>query len=162
MNTQMSTPINSLPIKTVVQQQQDMDDPLIQNVLKEFEDDMMHHGNNTQQASNQANMQNNAHTQAPRPNMYTAQQMQQPAVQQPVHDTKRKHHTISSFVDLEVIKKAAIITIIVVLFQISNLVPMLLSKLPESITKYVSGKEIIINTILLFIIFYIIIYMNII
>ena len=41
-NTQMATPINSLPLKTTQENNNDLDDPLIQNVLKEFEDEAHH------------------------------------------------------------------------------------------------------------------------
>ncbi len=146
MNTQMATPISSLPLKTSPQtNESDLEDPLIQNVLKEFEDEMA-----VQQAQQQA------------PQMYQPQSSQQP---QQVTQPQQQMYQIPSQVsqmyqpyhlqnkklfNMDIAKKTLVITIIVVLLQHNNILNMLLSKLPDSVNSYISGRELLLNFAIVF------------
>jgi len=164
--TQMSTPIHQLPLKTsqVAPDTSDMDDPLIQGVLKEFEDEM---------AAKQPPQQQMHVQQVPVQQM-PVQQMpeQQMPVQQVVHQPSQQPQYYSQsaelqynkdskkLFDMEIARKAAIITIIIYLFTYGFKI--LMGRIPETWRTYTNGKELIINLALCFITFYIVLYMDII
>jgi hypothetical protein len=127
---------------------------MIQNVLKEFEDDMVKHHSEQQQPIYQ---QTAPPVQQPyqMPCNQYAQPVQQTVPAQQHYGTPRK------LIDMNILKKTAIITIIAFLLQNYNIMSMLLSKLPDSATKHISGKEIFINIIIIFVIFYSLMYFDI-
>ena len=153
-NTQMATPINSLPLKTTQENTNDLDDPLIQNVLKEFEDE-------AQQQIQETLPQQNYQEPQQRQIIYEQpQQIQQPQQLQQSQELNYNNKIQKNLIDIDFIKKAAIITIIVFLLQYNNIISIILSKLPESINSYISGKEFILSILLMFIIFYSLMYFN--
>lgn len=152
-NTQMATPINSLPLKTTQENTNDLDDPLIQNVLKEFEDEAH------QQIQESLPQQN---YQEPQQHQIIYEQPQQIQQSQKLQQSQELNYNKiqQKLIDIDFVKKAAIITIIVFLLQYNNIISIILSRLPESINSYVSGKEFILNILLMFIIFYSLMYFN--
>lgn len=144
----MSTPINSLPLKTS-QTESDIDDPMIQNVLKEFENDMPVIIENT---------------------IPIVQQPVQQPVYQPLPQTmntdknnfKYNESSDKKLFDFEIAKKAAIITIIMFLIYHSSLLNYMMAKLPQNVAQHITGKELIISMAMVFAIFYVLIYYEII
>lgn len=150
---QMATPISNLPLKTSPPKDQtEIEDPLIQNVLKEFEDDVR--------------QQRDAQYQQPlEPQQYqqsAPQQFQQQHYQQPVlpqyPNTNQYPKMPKKLLDVKVLKSTAIIAIIVFLLQNYNIINILAQKLPEIITRHITGKEMMLNFLLIFGIFYALMY----
>jgi hypothetical protein len=150
---QMATPLNKLPLKTTRPDTSDLEDPMIQNVLKEFEDEMAQQQvsapqmnyQQPQQAQQQQQFQHlNNQQQLP----YNYQQQYQFNPHQSASTNQKK------LINMDLVKKTLIITIIVFLLQNYNVINILISKLPEVVAKYISGKEIFINFFLIFLIFY--------
>jgi len=157
--TQMSTPIHQLPLKTsqVAPDTSDMDDPLIQGVLKEFEDEM---------AANQPPQQ-------PMQPVQPVQPVQQQVVHQPMQPMQQQqpqyytppaelqyNKDSKKLFDADIARKAAIITAIIYLF--TNGFKILMGRMPETWRSYTNGRELIINLALCFITFYVVLYMDII
>ena len=152
--TQMSTPISQLPLKTVSQQDNaDMDDPLIQGVLKEFEDEFT-----SKQSHNQ--MQHVSPVQHMQSIQNVPQQQQQIYEQSQTHNIYQVPSQLEynkgnkKLIDLDIVRKVAIITIILFLLQYTNIVKTVINKLPESVLKYITGKELIITFLFIAIILY--------
>lgn len=156
--TQMLTPINSLPLKTSSQQETDIDDPLIQNVLKEFEEEYGEKMPHSQQ-----------HLQQQPPQQ---QPVQQPVVQPQYIHTQQPAQLVSpdslqynkpsakKLFNIDVAKKAALITLILFALQYTNLLKVITSRLPESMHSYISGKELLLNILLTFAVIYSIFYLE--
>jgi hypothetical protein len=166
--TQMATPINTLPLKTTHDATIALDDPLIQNVLKEFEDDA-YQSQPQEPQQPQQHQQPQQYQQPQQPQQY--QQYQQPEqYQQHFQENKDiKYETQKdllynksnkNIIDIDIVKKTAIIVIIVFLLQFNNIINTILSKLPETFQTFTAGKELIINLICLFIIFYLLFYFD--
>lgn len=152
-SSQMSTPIKSLPLKTTQQQEQDIEDPLIQGVLKEFEDTAM------------ANAPPQEIAPPPREEMqYQPPPISIPQLQQvPVQTSHLDFNTKSSdkkLFDIELVKRAAIVTIILVLFQNNNIINLMLSRVPSSVSAHVTGREIFINSFIVFVTVYTLMYFD--
>lgn len=145
---QMATPINNLPLKTAPpQDQSEIEDPLIQNVLKEFEDDIRQQKEPQYQEPVQFQQ-----PQYQQPTQIPQQQYQQiqPQQMQPYQHPK----THKKLIDKKVLKSTVIITIIVFILQSYNFINILIPKLPEIVSKHISGKEFLLNFLLIFAIFY--------
>jgi hypothetical protein len=147
MNTQMTTPINTLPLKTALTQsnETDLDDPMIQNVLREFEDEMV--------SSKQAELPQQQFQESLQPKPIIPQYTPQPN-----HYYEPK--VAKKLFDMDVAKKTLIIAIIVFLLQQNNVLSILITRLPESLNTYISGKELLINFLIIFSIFYAILYLE--
>lgn len=150
---QMATPLNKLPLKTTRPDTSDLEDPMIQNVLKEFEDEMAQQ----QVSAPQMNYQYPQQAQQPQQFQqaqqaqqlpYNYQQQYQFNPHQPVAANQKK------LINMDLVKKTLIITIIAFLLQNYNVINILISKLPDVVTKYITGKEVFINFLLIFLVFY--------
>jgi hypothetical protein len=155
-SSQMSTPIDTLPLKTT-RDSSDIEDPMVQSVLKEFEQDMY-----SQQPLKQ--IEENIPQIQQEQVQYVQQPIQQPMQQvqfAPSSDhlkyssTKRKR-----IIDMDIAKKAAIITLVSFLIYYSNISYYAINKLPDNVKHYTSGKELLINMMIVFLIFYTIIYLD--
>jgi hypothetical protein len=62
--------------------------------------------------------------------------------------------------DMDTAKKTLIIAIIVFLLQQNNVLSILTTRLPESLNTYISGRELLINFLIIFSIFYAIVYLE--
>ena len=162
--TQMSTPIHQLPLKTsqVASDTSDMDDPLIQGVLKEFEDEIA--------ASQPPRQQQESVQQVMQP-MQQPQQIVQQQTPQMVEPSQQAQYYAppaelqynrdsKKLFDADIARKAAIITAIIYLF--TNGFKILMGRIPETWRSYTNGRELIINLALCFITFYTVLYMDII
>lgn len=154
-SSQMSTPIDTLPLKTT-RDSSDIEDPMVQSVLKEFEQDMY----SQQPQKQEENIPQIQQEQV----QYVQQPIQQPIQQvqlAPTSDhlkyssTKRKR-----IIDMDIAKKAAIITLVSFLIYYSNISYYAINKLPDNVKTYTSGRELLINMIIVFLIFYAIIYLD--
>lgn len=145
---QMATPISSLPMKTQPPNQAEIEDPLIQNVLKEFEDQM-----------SKPPDQQPVYEQP----VYQYQQPPSPIYQQPQQPQQSyyKYNKHTKEIDSELLKKIFINTVIVFLLQNYNIVNILTAKFPDTVTKYISGKEFLVNFTLIFGIFFALMYFGI-
>lgn len=158
-SSQMSTPIDTLPLKTT-RDSTDIEDPMVQSVLKEFEQDMY-----SQQPENIPQIQQEQVQYVQQPVQQPMQQPVQQPIQQPMQQfaptsdhlkyslTKRKR-----IIDMDIAKKAAIITLVSFLIYYSNISSYAINKLPDNVKHYTSGRELLINMIIVFLIFYTIIY----
>lgn len=150
----MSTPINNLPLKTS-QTEEDIDDPMIQNVLKEFENDMIGDISPEQTYHIQTPQQ------APQPTQYIPQQVNHQQTQ--TYDSiKFNSATKKKLIDIEFAKKAAIITIIMYLIYYCNILQYIMKLLPEPVLTHITGRECIVSTLMIFVIIYSLLYFEII
>lgn len=146
---QMATPLNKLPLKTTKPDTSDLDDPMIQNVLKEFEDEM------AQQQQQQLPQQQ---YQSPQQQQQLPQQQYQSQQQQQYQPYQYQTNQPKKLINMDLVKKAFIITIVVSLFQNYNMINILMSRLPEVATKHISGKEVFLNFAFVFIAIYSLMY----
>lgn len=155
-NTQMSTPLSSLPLKTIQEQEANIEDPLIQNVLKEFEED---YNNKIQpeQINESVNMISNMSTM---PNMPTMQPQDTSYMYPPPMSidnlSYKKNNT--NFIDVELIKKSIILCIVILFLQKSNVVSLITKYVPEYLQKYFNGREFILYFSIIFIVLYAMMY----
>ena len=160
-STQMSTPIDTLPLKTT-RDATDIDDPMVQSVLKEFEQDTYTQSSQSQEF--ETNLQNNQQIQyAEHVQPVQVQQIQQvqPIQQAPIMDNLRySSNTNKKLFDIDIAKRSAIITIVTFLIYYSNISLYVLNKLPDNVKQYTSGREILINMFVVFVIFYAILYFD--
>jgi hypothetical protein len=162
-STQMSTPIDTLPLKTT-RDVTDIEDPMVQSVLKEFEQDT-HDQPSGQNQGFETNSQINQQIQyaqhvQPVQQVQPIQQVQQ-LHQAPVLDNLRySSYTNKKLFDIDIAKRSAIITLVTFLIYYSNISLYVLNKLPDNVKQYTSGREILINMFVVFVIFYAILYFD--
>lgn len=154
-NTQMSTPLSSLPLKTIQEQEANIEDPLIQNVLKEFEEDF---NNKSQPQQNNEPINMNL-----APNIPTIPPQDPYMYQSPiVMDNLSYKKNNTNFVDVELMKKSVILCILIIFLQKSNIICLLTKYIPESLHKYFEGREFILYFSIIFVILYSLMYFSII
>lgn len=166
--TQMITPIKSLPLKTSSQQEADIDDPLIQGVLKEFEDDFIDTSSHAQEPSRQDYAPQQMQPQQPvMQQQQQLQQLQQQVYQQPQQIATQHHQNLNynkedskKLLDINIAKKAALITLVLFALQYTNISSVLVHRLPESVASYISGKELLFNLFIVFIVVYAVFYLE--
>jgi hypothetical protein len=162
----MSTPLNNLPLNTQQTQNDvnDLQDPLVQDVLKEFEEEVAAARKAPHQMMQQQQpqmMQQQPQMMHQQPQMMQQQQQPQMMPQQiqnpyqipPYSDNKK-------YFDINIIKKSVIFSIIAVLIFYPCLYDFIVSKLPESIMDTFTKFDIYIKFILLCISYYLIIYFD--
>ena len=161
----MSTPISTLPLKT--QQSNtgdanDINDPIVQDVLNEFQEELMISKQpKTPQISQQ---QQQMLMQQQHQQMLMQQQQQQMLHQQPPmppmpsgngSNSLNKYDSISSYLDTEVAKKSLILVIIAVIIYHSGIINTLYEKMPEYLQDNLNTFDIYIKSISLFSIIYV-------
>lgn len=170
----MSTPISTLPLKT--QQSNtgdanDINDPIVQDVLNEFQEELMISKQpKTPQISQQQQqmlMQQQQQQQQQHQQMLMQQQQQQMLHQQPPmppmpsgngsngSNGLNKYDSISSYLDTEVAKKSLILVIIAVIIYHSGIINTLYEKMPEYLQDNLNTFDIYIKSISLFSIIYV-------
>lgn len=144
----MSTPIDNIPLKTnnEITKDDDSNDPIVQDVLKEFENELSTHKKNQQQPPPSPPPQQNYQIPQQQP------QYHQPPPQQPYQMKKDK--MISEYIDIDFIKKSLIIIIIIYIIAYSNVLIHLYNFLPLNIFNIFTEYDIYIKLLLLFIIIY--------
>jgi hypothetical protein len=152
-NNNMITSIDKIPLKTSgISKTDDMDDPMVKDVLNEFENEL-----SIQQNNYQINNQ---------PIISTSQQQQQQQQQQPIQNTqmptpvKTKKQKIN-YIDNILINKTFIICIIIAIVINPYIFNTILSKIPDNISSIVNDNNYIIKLLIIFIILYIMMFYNI-
>jgi hypothetical protein len=165
----MSTPINTLPLKT--QQTNidanDINDPIVQDVLNEFQEEL-----------HSSKQMNKAPMQMPSQQMQLLQQQQMQQMQQqqqqqqqqqlllqqqqmqggllPVSkNNQNKFDNMSSYLDIEVAKKSLILVIISLIIYNSGIINTMYEKMPEYLQDNLNNFDIYIKSASLFTIIYI-------
>jgi len=170
----MSTPTSTLPLKTdrTSPDQSDINDPIVQDVLNEFREELMSSKNNEdnkqpqqqqlqQQQMYQQQMQNQQmQQQQMQQQQMQQQQIQQQQMQQQNNDTNKivlseKNENFPYFnIEFDVIKKSLVIVILSILIYNTGLINTLYEKLPEYLQENLNVFDIYIKSFSLFVILY--------
>jgi hypothetical protein len=164
----MSTPINTLPLKT--QQTNidanDINDPIVQDVLNEFQEEL-HSSKQTNKAPMQMPSQQ---MQLLQQQQMQQQQQQQQQMQQQLllqqqqmqgglppnsKNNSNKFDNMSSYLDIEVAKKSLILVIISLIIYNSGIINTMYEKMPEYLQDNLNNFDIYIKSASLFTIIYI-------
>ena len=149
----MSTPINTLPLKT--QQTNidanDINDPIVQDVLNEFQEELL--------SSKQGNK---SPMQMPSQQMQQMQLLQQQQQMQGMQglppnskNNQNKFDNMSSYLDIEVAKKSLILVIISLIIYNSGIINMMYEKMPDYLQDNLNNFDIYIKSASLFSIIYV-------
>ena len=157
----MSTPISTLPLKTQPSAEaNDINDPVVQDVLNEFQDELM-------MSKKSAMPQHPQHPQHPQmPPMPPQQPYPQHSPQYPqsmyphpsMYPTANgngKYDSISAYVDTEVAKKSLILVILAVIIYHSGIINTVYEKMPDNLQDHLTNFDIYIKSISLFSIIYV-------
>jgi hypothetical protein len=160
----MSTPISTLPLKTQqtnVGDTNDINDPLVQDVLSEFQEELMMSKQpkpsqisqeqliQQQQIMLQQQMQQQQMQQLQR-----QQQQQQQQMANTTHNTS-KYDNILSYIDIEVAKKSLILVIVSLIIYKSGIINIIYEKLPDYLQDNLNNFDIYIKSVSLFLIIYV-------
>lgn len=163
----MSTPINTLPIKTQqtnVSDTNDINDPLVQDVLSEFQEELMmskHPSKQPQMSHDQVIQQQQMmlQQQMQQQQMLQQQQQQQFQKQQPPppqqFQSSNTSYNISSYLDIEIAKKSLILVIISLIIYNSGIINIIYEKLPDYLQDNLNNFDIYIKSVSLFLIIYV-------
>jgi preprotein translocase subunit SecF len=165
----MSTPISTLPLKT--QQSNtgdvnDINDPIVQDVLNEFQEELMISKQPKTPQISQQQQQMLMQQQQQHQQMLMQQQQQQMLHQHPPlpshspngsnsGNSLNKYDSISSYLDTEVAKKSLILVIIAVIIYHSGIINTVYEKMPEYLQDNLNTFDIYIKSISLFSIIYV-------
>jgi hypothetical protein len=144
----MSTPINTLPLKTQqpnISDTSDINDPIVQDVLNEFQEELM--------MSKHSKSQQSPVSQMPPLPMY-----QQPQTHQHINYNYRnttKYDNITAYIDTDVAKKSLILVIISLIIYHSGIVNTVYEKMPDYLQDNLNNFDIYIKSLSLFSIIYI-------
>jgi hypothetical protein len=161
----MSTPINTLPLKT--QQTNidanDINDPIVQDVLNEFQEEL-----HSSKQTNKAPMQMPSQQMQLLQQQQMQQQQQQQLLQQQQmqggmqgglppnsKNNSNKFDNMSSYLDIEVAKKSLILVIISLIIYNSGIINTMYEKMPEYLQDNLNNFDIYIKSASLFTIIYI-------
>ncbi len=159
----MSTPLNELPLKTSdTANSTELDDPTIQNVLKDFENELSGSSKNEKNSEIIApainhNINHNVNDELNNniPHQYTHQYIKpENYYQKPLINFEK------NILDINIAIKSLIIIIIIIIVNYSNIFKYVENKLPEYISKYLNNNNTYLNLGLLFGIFYVLMYLN--
>jgi len=148
----MSTPLSTLPLKTQqpgATEVNDINDPVVQDVLNEFQDELMSKQIKTP-------MSHPPHPQMP-PNPSQSYQPSHPYPYQPQHPYPHanKYDGLVSYADAEVAKKSLILVILAVIIYHSGIINTVYEKLPDNLQDTLTSFDIYIKSISLFTIIYV-------
>ncbi len=168
----MSTPINTLPLKT--QQTNidanDINDPIVQDVLNEFQEELhsTKQANKSPQQMQQQQVQQQLLQQQMQHQLLQQQQQQQMQQQQmqggqqgmqglPPNSKnyQNKFDNMSSYLDIEVAKKSLILVIISLIIYNSGVINTMYEKMPDYLQYNLNNFDIYIKSASLFAIIYI-------
>lgn len=140
---QMSTPINSLPLKTTGEDASLPNDPVIQNVLNEFE------SNKSKEPVYDIPVQMIEKIQDPYVNVVMKDEPVNVVSDKLIYNKKRK-----SFINIDILKKTTILMFVVIIVYNTSIFEKITSKLPESVSKFLVGNDIYTNILITFVAFY--------
>ena len=164
----MSTPINTLPLKT--QQTNidanDINDPIVQDVLNEFQEELLSskQGNKSpmqmpSQQMQQMQLLQQQQQQQQQQQMQLLQQQQQMQGMQGLppnsKNNQNKFDNMSSYLDIEVAKKSLILVIISLIIYNSGIINMMYEKMPDYLQDNLNNFDIYIKSASLFSIIYV-------
>jgi preprotein translocase subunit SecF len=162
----MSTPINTLPLKT--QQTNidtnDINDPIVQDVLNEFQEELLSSkqiNKSAQQMPSQQQQlqllqqQQMQQQQQQQQQMQLLQQQQMQGMPPNSKNYQNKFDNMSSYLDIEVAKKSLILVIISLIIYNSGVINMMYEKMPEYLQDNLNNFDIYIKSASLFTIIYI-------
>jgi len=154
----MSTPTSTLPLKTdrtSSPDQSDINDPIVQDVLNEFREELITSKN--KEASKQTQHNNQIQEQQ----QYQQQQYQQQQYQNDVNNqnknvvTEKNENFPYSHIDFDIIKKSLVIVIISILIYNTGIINNLYEKMPEYLHENLNIFDIYIKSVSLFVSIYI-------
>ena len=166
----MSTPINTLPLKTQqtnVSDSNDINDPLVQDVLSEFQEELMM--SKRPPISPQMSQEQLIQQQQMQQQQMLQQQMQQQQMQQLQRQQQQppppqsantlsninKYENMSSYLDIEVAKKSLILVIVSLIIYNSGIINIIYEKLPDYLQDNLNSFDIYIKSVSLFLIIYV-------
>ena len=150
----MSTPINTLPLKTQqpnISDTSDINDPIVQDVLNEFQEELMMSKHSKSQQPPISQM-------PPLPMYQQPTQHQQQQYQPPMnynYKNTTKYDNITSYIDTDVAKKSLILVIISLIIYHSGIVNTVYEKMPDYLQDNLNNFDIYIKSLSLFSIIYI-------
>lgn len=159
----MSTPISTLPLKTQsssTAEVNDINDPVVQDVLNEFQDElMMSKQSKSQQLPHPLSQhpplsQHSQHSYPPMP----PQHPYSPHHSYPPYPSQSKYDSISgmsAYLDIEVAKRSLIFVILAVIIYHSGIINTVYEKLPDNLQDNLNNFDIYIKSISLFSIIYV-------
>jgi len=157
----MSTPISTLPLKPQSSgETNDINDPVVQDVLNEFQDELMmskqskSHPSMPQQQPQYPSMPSQSYPPLP-PHSQHSQHSQHPSHQYPPYPSQSKYDSISAYIDTEVAKKSLILVILAVIIYHSGIINTVYEKLPDNLQDNLTSFDIYIKSISLFSIIYV-------
>jgi len=150
----MITPIDKIPFKTAGNTDETNDDPMIRDVLNEFEQELAI--NESQSNKYKINEQRPVQQYQP---LQQQQQLQPPPQQlqqqQPVKPQKNK-----SYIDNELIVKSFIICIVIAIIINPYIFSTILSKVPENISLMLTSYDYFIKLVIIFVAIYVLFFYN--
>jgi hypothetical protein len=165
----MSTPINTLPLKT--QQTNidanDINDPIVQDVLNEFQEELLSskQGNKSPMQMPSQQMQQMQLLQQQQQMQLLQQQQQMQGMQGGQQgmqglppnskNNQNKFDNMSSYLDIEVAKKSLILVIISLIIYNSGIINMMYEKMPDYLQDNLNNFDIYIKSASLFSIIYV-------
>ena len=160
----MSTPINTLPLKTQqtnVGDSNDINDPLVQDVLSEFQEELMMSKQpkppqiSPDQLMYQQQMMQQQQMQQQQMQQQQLQRQQQQQPPPPTPHNINKYDNISSYLDIEVAKKSLILVIVSLIIYNSGIINIIYEKLPDYLQDNLNSFDIYIKSVSLFLIIYV-------
>jgi len=173
----MSTPINTLPLKTQhagaanaaggagATDMNDINDPIVQDVLNEFQEELMiskQPKSSQQQQSQYMPQMLPQHPQHPQHPQYPPHQPHMPPSPYPSHQSpmlypphNSKYDNISSYLDTDVAKKSLILVILAIIIYHSGIINTVYEKMPDYLQENLTNFDIYIKSISLFTIIYV-------
>jgi hypothetical protein len=156
----MSTPISTLPLKPQSSgETNDINDPVVQDVLNEFQDELMmskqskSHPSMPQQQPQYPSMPSQSYPPLPPHSQHPSQHSQHH--QYPPYPSQSKYDSISAYIDTEVAKKSLILVILAVIIYHSGIINTVYEKLPDNLQDNLTSFDIYIKSISLFSIIYV-------
>ena len=147
----MSTPINTLPSKTQqsnISDTNDINDPLVQDVLNEFQEELMI----SKQHAPQSQQMHQLPPMMPPQQQYHNQQYQQQHLNYKNNLNKSDY---STYLDTELAKKSLILVIISLIIYNSGIINTVYEKLPDYLQDNLNNFDIYIKSLSLFAIIYV-------
>ena len=159
----MSTPISTLPLKTQsssATEVNDINDPVVQDVLNEFQDELMM---SKQSKSQPPLSQHPQHPYPPMPPMppqhpHHPYPPHSPHHSYPPYPSQSKYDSMSgmsAYLDIEVAKRSLIFVILAVIIYHSGIINTVYEKLPDNLQDNLNSFDIYIKSISLFSIIYV-------
>ena len=167
----MSTPISTLPMKTQpvggASEANDINDPIVQDVLNEFQEELMlskqpkmppYSQHPPQQVPYMPPQHASHASHASHPQPYPQHPPYPPHPQQPLphHGYQQsKYGDISSYMDTEVAKRSLILVILAVIIYHSGIINTMYEKMPDNLQDNLNNFDIYIKSASLFAIIYV-------